>query len=227
MKRIKTVNGIREIDNWNDSLIPVQLSEILHEHRSGLITKVISGLDHYLKYKLSYKVSKVELKEVKEQLFYVKHSGINIKHYETILEEVLHKDNVILDSTLFYEEIDDAIKTKLAGKAKVVEEGQTPTFNLNDLVIRVRIDMVNKIQTESGLKEYIAQTYGTPIKDQVKLLYLLDEIREHFKEEPTDYRWLLTLFRKLSYVDWELGNKSIFDDEVRPILDKHFIDIRE
>jgi hypothetical protein len=223
MKTIKTVSGIRKIDNWDDNLIPVQLAEILHEHRSGLITKLLTGLGYYIKYKLQFKVTPSELQEVKEQLYYVKLSGVDMNHYESILEEVLTKDSVVLDPTPFYQEIDDAIKSKLEGNVKVLQEGITPTFNRNDLIIRVRRDMVAKIQTEQGLREYVKDTYKSSIANDVKLLYLLEEVREYFKKEPSDYRWLLTLFRKLEYRDWELGNKSIFDDEMKPILDKHFL----
>lgn len=225
MKSIKTANGVREIDNWDDSLIPIQLCEILHEHRSALITKLLGGLDHYLRYKLCLKVSLPELKEVRKQLYYVLHSGIDMHHYESILEQVLKRESIILDSALFYEEIDGAIKRKLEGKVTVLEPAPPIFNNRNDLIIRTRRDLVSWIQTEAGLKEYVMQTYNASIDDQVKLLYLLDEIRDYFKNETFDYRWLLTLFKKLEYRDWALGNKSIFDGEVQPILNKHFTKI--
>ena len=43
-------------------------------------------------------------------------------------------------------------------------------------------------------------------------------------QEPIEYKWLLTSFKKLEYRDFDPGIKRIFDDEVKPVyLDKHFL----
>jgi hypothetical protein len=115
MRTVKTVNGIKKIEDVNMDLVPLQLREIMQQHRATLIDKLLgSELDHYIEYKFNRKASPVQLKEIKENLHQLKNSGIDLQSYLPVFDNVLNNTNSTLDNRFFYEEIDLTIKSSLS-----------------------------------------------------------------------------------------------------------------
>jgi hypothetical protein len=226
MKKIKTVNGIKTIDDWANDLVPIQLREILQEHRNTLIDKIMSGLELYVISKLNHKATKGQLERMKLRLFNLKHTGIDMDNYSSVLELVMQREQVNLDSGIFYIEIDNVLRNEIKGLPMPTRPGETVRFTNTDFVRFIRRDLVCNIQTSSGLRKHIKDTYGVANIDEVKLQYLLLELSDYFKNDSQDYSWLLQKLDESRYVDPELGNKIILNEELGAILDKHFDNVR-
>jgi hypothetical protein len=223
MKQIKTMNGIKVIDDWSMDLVPVQLQEILEEHRTVLISKLVKGLNTYIASKFKQRPDELQLERIKENLFRLSHSKINLDNYNKILVKVLNNENVHLDSELFYIEIDSVINSQLNDNSFFNLDPTEPvTFNHRDLLRFNRKQLVFELQTIDGLKKHINRMYGIRENDEAKIIYLLEELREHFKKEPVDYTWLYETFRDNNFVDVEEGNLSVMDKEISKLLDKHY-----
>lgn len=114
MKTVKTANGVRKIEDWDQHLIPLQLRTILQEHRSTLVNKLIAGgLAAYIDYKFAIKALPKQLEQITEALEVLRHDGIDISIYGVIFEMVLRNEFTNLDNALFYMEIDKTIKAIL------------------------------------------------------------------------------------------------------------------
>lgn len=111
MKTIKTVNGIKKIEDWNVDLVPVQLRTILQEHRATLIDKLIAGgISTYIDYKFNTRVSPKRILTLKLNLENLRDSGIDINRYRPIFDAVSKNEFTNLDNSIFYTEIDLNIK---------------------------------------------------------------------------------------------------------------------
>jgi hypothetical protein len=225
MKLIKTANGPKTIDDWDINYVPVKLRDILHEHRSTLITNILKGrgVETYLSYKFNRKATKAQIDAIKEQLFVRKHSPLEIDDYPGILEEVLRSEVVALDNEKFFSEIEVIFKRELdMEQDQRPQPWDKPTYNDRDFREFIRKQLVSEIQTEAGLKKYIMENYSSEIANKSKLLYLLDEVREHFKNEPGNFKWLHERFTERRLVDADSGNQYVFDKEMHEILRGHF-----
>jgi hypothetical protein len=111
MKTIKTVNGMKKIDETNVNLVSIQLRTILQDHRATLIDKLIAGgIETYVDYKFNIKISPKKIQTLKLNLENLKDSGIDPEHYSSIYEAVAKNDFVSLDNSIFYNEIDLNLK---------------------------------------------------------------------------------------------------------------------
>jgi hypothetical protein len=94
--------------------ISSQLRNILQQHRSFLIDKLIAGnLSNYIDYKFNAKSTVNQLKEITNRLFELKDTRIDPTLYAPIFENVEHNDFTNLDNKIFYTEIDWIIQSKL------------------------------------------------------------------------------------------------------------------
>lgn len=225
MKTLKTQLGIKQIEDHDTTLIPLLLQDVLHEYRSSLIDKLLTGLDTYIKWKFNTKATKSQLETTREALFKIKLSPLKIDNYTGVLEQLLKSDFVNLDSNIFYSEIDTVIQYQLGFidmSEKQHEPWETPTFNNKDFRVFIRKQMITEIQTEEGLKKYILDRYEVDIKDKAKILYLLQEVQEFYKKEPIDTKWIHEFFNEYKLGAPEEGNKFILDKEMSDILKNHF-----
>ena len=112
MKTIKSaLLGTRQLIDTNQEVLLVQITQILKEHRAIIITRLISDLPTYLDYKFQLsKPSKEELSEIKDKLLSLKNSGIGLKHFSTVVNEVQQKNVVHLTNEPFYTQIDEYLK---------------------------------------------------------------------------------------------------------------------
>jgi len=125
MKTIKTVNGIKKIDETNVNLISIQLRTILQDHRATLIDKLISGgIETYVDYKFNIKISPKKIQTLKLNLENLKDAGIDPQRYRSIYEAVAKSDFVSLDNTIFYNEIDFTLKGYVFDPTLFFREGR-------------------------------------------------------------------------------------------------------
>jgi hypothetical protein len=114
MKTVKTVNGVKKIEDRDASLILFQLKSILKEHRMTLVDKILSGgLELYIDYKFNTRPAPELLQEVRLKLDELRKDGIDAEMYRHVFETVLKNQSTILGNTIFYNEIDGAIKEAL------------------------------------------------------------------------------------------------------------------
>ena len=128
MKTVKTVNGIKKIEDWDKGIIRVQLRTILQDHRKALIEKLIlGGLEVYIDYKLGEKITHKQLQLLKLKLDELSNSGIDIEVYRPVFEAVLANDFTSLDNAIFYGEIDRLINANLF-QSELFHEGRQVFF---------------------------------------------------------------------------------------------------
>jgi hypothetical protein len=221
MKMVTTTLGTRQIEDWDPNLIPLQLREVLQELRGALIDKLVSGgLENYISLKFHQKPDVKGLWDIKAKLRTLRNSGIDINNYRSVLEMVLSKDNSYIDTAFFYPEIDNTIRWHL--QPSLFSSMSTYTLDNIDLVQSIRRGLIAKILTEQGLKDYVYGMYAAKLNDRAKVHYILDELRDYFFNEPTDYKAMLKTFAKEKVVNISEASQLSFDEEVEKILDKHF-----
>lgn len=115
MKTIKTINGIKRIEDWDVNLVPIQLRPILQEHRATLIDKLLTGgMESYVHYKFNIKVKHPQTEAIKLKLTELRNAGIDVETYKPVFETVMNHSATILDNALFYAEIDKVIEQVLS-----------------------------------------------------------------------------------------------------------------
>ena len=126
MKTIKTANGVKKIEDWNQHLVPIQLRTILQEHRATLVDKLIhGGLGAYIDYTFCMKAAPKLMEQIKDSLSVLKHDGIDSILYAPMFDAVLKNDFTTLDNALFYTEINQVIKATLFQPQLFPETQQT------------------------------------------------------------------------------------------------------
>lgn len=130
MKTIKTANGIKKIAEDNVSMVSIQLRSILQEHRATLISKLITGgLNAYIDYKFSAKVSQKQMQEIKENLNTLRNSQLDIAIYKSVFLAVHDNEFTALDNIIFYSEIDQTINSSLFTPTLYTTAQQRPFFH--------------------------------------------------------------------------------------------------
>ena len=109
MKTVRTVLGIKKIEDNDHQVTIMKLREILDAHRGVLITRMIADLPSYIDYKFNIKVNSQQLETIKEKLSFMKNSSVDMDKYGFILKEVLSHDSTYIATGPFYKEIDDNI----------------------------------------------------------------------------------------------------------------------
>jgi hypothetical protein len=109
MKTIKTASGIKKIENCPEPVALIKIREILMDHRSTLISRMVVDLGTYIEYKFKTKINKEQLQSITDKLNTVKHSLIDLDRYSSIIEVILQSETSYVNSEPFYKEIDEVI----------------------------------------------------------------------------------------------------------------------
>ena len=109
MKHLKTAISRRKIEESSHDVILLHLREVLTEYRKALINRMILDLPTYLDYKFHTKLPKAKLEEIRERLYAIKNSSVDLTSYEPIVQEVLAQESTFIKTELIYREIDGAI----------------------------------------------------------------------------------------------------------------------
>jgi hypothetical protein len=113
MKTVKTAAGNKRIEECSDAVAVVKIREILHEHRSTLITRLISDLPTYVNYRFGAKPTTDQYNHITDKLHTLKHQPLDIDKYDSIVHEILNNENTHLSGDPFYKEIDELISWQM------------------------------------------------------------------------------------------------------------------
>ena len=123
MRVIKTASGIKKIENCADSVALLKIREILMDHRSVLISRMVADLSTYVEYKFKTKIDKDQQQAIADKLNTVKHSLIDVDRYNAIIERILQSEKSYIDSEPFYKEIDEVISWHVRPSQMVLVKG--------------------------------------------------------------------------------------------------------
>jgi hypothetical protein len=110
MKTIKTASGIKKIEACMESVVLIKVREILMDHRSVLISRLIADLSTYVEYKFKTKLNKETEQAIADKLTTLKHSLIDIDRYDPIIQTILQSEKSYVNSEPFYKELDEVIQ---------------------------------------------------------------------------------------------------------------------
>ena len=117
MKTVKSaLLGAKSLIDTNSEVLVIQLKEIIREHRALIITRMISELSIYLDYKFQFKADKDLLPKIKDELLSLKNSGVDLKHYDNVVQQLMNRAVVHLTNEPFYSEIDEMLKDYVSVK---------------------------------------------------------------------------------------------------------------
>ena len=109
MKRIRIVTGIRKIEDSDVNSTLFKVREVLMEHRSVLITRVVSDLATYIDYKFGTRVSSRQQDSIKEHLLNLKNATVDLDRYSEIIDHFFNHELTHIGSEPFMKEIDEGI----------------------------------------------------------------------------------------------------------------------
>lgn len=110
MKTIKTGFGVKKIEDCDEGVLILQLREFLTAHRANLIQRLVSDLPMYIGYKFNLKASQKQLDEIKERLYIIKNSAVDLDKYNSVVQDVLRNDATYILNEPFYQELNDCIR---------------------------------------------------------------------------------------------------------------------
>lgn len=113
MKSVRIASTVKHIDGADARVTLFRIQEILSEHRSTLIMRILSDLPTYLQFKFSSKVDKERQAILRDKLFELSNSKVNLDRYLDIVHEIEKNSNYRVPSQEFFKEIDTLIDTLL------------------------------------------------------------------------------------------------------------------
>jgi hypothetical protein len=122
MKILRTLNGVKRIEDSDPNIMLLKVRQILDEQRNELITRLVNDLGAYIDYKFQIRPDSRQLETIKERLFALKNSGLDLEKYDSLLQHVIHHDSTYINAEPFYREIDENIGWQLnAAQLKLVK----------------------------------------------------------------------------------------------------------
>jgi len=113
MKSVRIASGVKHIEEADQNVTLFRIQEILSEHRSVLITRILSDLPTYLRFKFYTKVDKEVQEVLRDKLFELSNSKINLDRYDEIVQEIRNSNNYRVPSQEFFKEIDSVLHLQL------------------------------------------------------------------------------------------------------------------
>jgi hypothetical protein len=113
MKILRTLQGIRRVEDSDPNVMLLKVRQIFDEQRNSLITRLVGDLASYIDYKFSIRPDAKQLEAIREKLFSLKNSGLDLEKYDGLLQHVLQHDATYVNAEPFYREIDENISWHL------------------------------------------------------------------------------------------------------------------
>ena len=113
MKTIRTLHGIKRIEDSDPNIMLLKVRQIFDEQRNSLITRLIGDLASYIDYKFCVRPDARQLEAIREKLFSLKNSGLDLEKYDALLQHVIDHDATYINAEPFYKEIDENIGSHL------------------------------------------------------------------------------------------------------------------
>ena len=109
MKSIKIASSVKHIEEGDERVMLFRIQEILSEHRSTLVMGILSDLPTYLQFKFYTKVDKDMQGILRDKLFELANSKVNLDRYLNIVHEIEKNSNFRVPSQEFFREIDSVM----------------------------------------------------------------------------------------------------------------------
>ena len=113
MKSIRIATTVKHIEEGDDRVTLLRIQEILSEHRSTLAMGILNDLSTYLQFKFYIKVDKEKQGLIRDKLFHLSNSRINLDRYIGIVHEIERNNIYRVPCQEFFREIDVAIDSVL------------------------------------------------------------------------------------------------------------------
>jgi glycosylphosphatidylinositol transamidase (GPIT) subunit GPI8 len=113
MKSIRIAGTVKQIAESDQNITLFRIQEILSEHRTMLITGILTDLPAYLQFKFYTKVDKEAQGKLRDKLFELSNSKVNLDRYQEIVEEIKRSNSYRVPSTDFFKEIDTLLDSVL------------------------------------------------------------------------------------------------------------------
>jgi len=124
MKTVKSaLLGAKHLIDTNNEVLIIQLKEIIRDHRALIITRMIGELPTYLDYKFNFRTDRDSLMKIKDSLLSLKSSGVDVKMYDNIAQQLMNRAVVHLTNEPFYAEIDEHLNDYVVIKKNLVTAG--------------------------------------------------------------------------------------------------------
>jgi len=113
MKSVRIASSIKYIEQADPHVTLFRIQEILSEHRSTLIMRILGDLPTYLQFKFYPKVDKGLQDILKDKLFELSNSKVNLDRYDDIVQGIKSSSSYRVPSHQFFEEIDTLLDAEL------------------------------------------------------------------------------------------------------------------
>lgn len=108
MKSVRIATSVKHIEEADSNVTLFRIQEILSEHRSMLITGILTDLPTYLQFKFYTKADK-DRQILRDKLLELSNSKVNLDRYLDIVNEIEKNSNYRVPSREFFKEIDSTI----------------------------------------------------------------------------------------------------------------------
>ena len=113
MKSVRIASNVKHIEEGDQRVTLFRIQEILSEHRSTLIMGILSDLPTYLQFKFCTKVDKEMQAILRDKLFDLSNSKVNLDRYLDIVHEIEKNSIYRVSPQEFFREIDGLLDSVL------------------------------------------------------------------------------------------------------------------
>lgn len=113
MKSVRIASTVKHIEEADHNITLFRIQEILSEHRTMLITGILTDLPTYLQFKFYTKVDKETQGILRDKLLELSNSKVNLDRYDEIVREIKNNSNYRVPSAEFFKEIDTLLDAQL------------------------------------------------------------------------------------------------------------------
>jgi hypothetical protein len=113
MKAVRIATTTKHIEEADENVTLFRIQEVLSEHRSTLIMRILGDLPTYLQFKFDKKIN-VEIQNgLRDKLFELSNSRVSLDRYAEIVTEIKKNSNYRVPSQEFFREIDTLLDQAL------------------------------------------------------------------------------------------------------------------
>jgi|UPI00046FFC2B hypothetical protein len=113
MKSVRIASTVKHIEEADHNITLFRIQEILSEHRTMLITGILTDLPTYLQFKFYTKVDKEMQGVLRDKLWDLSNSKVNLDRYDEIVQEIKKNSSYRVPSADFFREIDSLLDSAL------------------------------------------------------------------------------------------------------------------
>jgi len=106
MKILRIANGVRHLEEAGADLMLYRIREILTEHRSNLITGILSDLPTYIQVKFYANVDQDTRENITRNLIEFASTNVSMKRYAEIVRTIEQSTSYRVPTSEFFDEID-------------------------------------------------------------------------------------------------------------------------